>query len=181
MALLDAASDITRHFPRIDMLEFRKIDIDRHGETCVRFRADSFVESFGSSDAFFREAGPDGSSYLVGLRAKMEEWAGSCVHAWHANEIVGQIELRRSRVDQASAHVLLFYLRPDQRGSGFGDELDTYVVTKLLEAHVSLATLRVSPSNARAIAYYKKHGWRDRGPDATHPSVHLMERELSTR
>jgi ribosomal protein S18 acetylase RimI-like enzyme len=158
------------------MLEFHEIDVDRDRETCVQFRADSFAESFGSTDEFFRYAGPQGWSYLEGLRTKMQDWPGSCVHGWHADEIVGQIELRRDRTDRAYAHVLLYYLRPDARGRGFGDDLDTYVARFLREAGVRRATLRVSPTNLRAMAYYRKHGWRDRGPDPEHASVHVMER-----
>jgi ribosomal protein S18 acetylase RimI-like enzyme len=155
---------------------FRPIELEQDGETCVRFRADSFIESFGSADAFFREAGPQASGYLAGLRSKMEAWPGSCVHAWLDGEIVGQVEVRRDRTDKSRAHILLYYLRPDVRGQGFGDDLDAYVVTLLRNADVTHATLRVSPTNARAVAYYRKHGWHDMGQDPENRSVHLLER-----
>ena len=37
----------------------------------------------------------------------------------------------------------------------------------------------MSPDNERALRYYTKHGWVDRGPDAAKDGrVHRMEREL---
>jgi len=35
--------------------------------------------------------------------------------------------------------------------------------------------LSVSPTNARALAFYRKHGWRDLGLRPGRDNVHLME------
>lgn len=88
-------------------LRFREIDLERDAEICTQFRADSFVESFGSADGFYRAAGGGAKDYLEGLGRKNREWPGSCVHAWLDDTIVGQIELRRDRTDPSRAHVLL--------------------------------------------------------------------------
>jgi ribosomal protein S18 acetylase RimI-like enzyme len=157
-------------------IRFREIDLDRDAETCIRFRADSFVESFGSAERFFRAAGDGASDYLQGLRSKNREWPGSCVHAWLDDTIAGQIELRRERGDPSRAHVLLYYLRSDFRGRGLGEQLDAYVRAMCRAAGVQTTTLRVSAENRRAIAFYRKHGWHDRGPDPDHPDVRIMER-----
>jgi ribosomal protein S18 acetylase RimI-like enzyme len=157
-------------------LSFREIDLARDSDICVQFRAESFVESFGSAEKFFRAAGEGARDYLEGLRNKNRDWPGSCVHAWLENRIVGQIELRRDRTDATRAHVLLYYLRSDLRGRGFGEQLDAYVRGLCRADGVHAATLRVSPSNARAVAFYRKQGWHDRGPDPEHPGVHIMDR-----
>jgi ribosomal protein S18 acetylase RimI-like enzyme len=157
-------------------LSFREIDPSRDPEVCVQFRADSFVESLGSAERFYSAAGEGAQNYLDGLRAKNRDWPGSCVHAWLENAIVGQIEVRRDRTDPARAHVLLYYLRPDTRGRGFGKLLDGYVIELCRAAGVHITTLRVSPTNERAMAFYRKQGWHDRGQDPEHPEVHLMER-----
>jgi ribosomal protein S18 acetylase RimI-like enzyme len=157
-------------------LSFREIDLDRDAEICIQFRADSFVESFGSAERFYRAAGDGAKDYLEGLRAKNREWPGSCVHAWLDDRIVGQIEARREGTDSSRAHVLLYYLRPELRGLGLGEQLDAYVIRLCRAAGVSAATLRVSPTNSRAMAFYRKQGWHDRGPDPEHLEVHIMER-----
>lgn len=54
--------------------------------------------------------------------------------------------------------------------------LDAYARELCRAAGVRTTTLRVSPENKRAIAFYRKHGWHDRGPDPGHPDVHIMER-----
>jgi hypothetical protein len=105
-------------------LSFRTINVDDDAEICIRFRADSFVESFGSADRFFRVDGEKGGSYLEGLRGRNRDWPGSCVHAWLDDEIVGQIEVRREQGHSNRAHVLQYYLRADLRGLGLGEQLD---------------------------------------------------------
>jgi ribosomal protein S18 acetylase RimI-like enzyme len=157
-------------------LHFREIDLDRDAEICIQFRADSFVESFGSDERFYRAAGDGAKDYLEGLRSKNRDWPGSCVHAWLDDRIVGQIEVRRERTDPSRAHVLLYYLRPELRGLGFGEQLDAYVTRLCRAAGISAATLRVSPTNSRAMAFYHKRGWHDRGQDPAHLEVHIMER-----
>lgn len=157
-------------------LRFREIDLERDAETCIQFRADSFVESFGSAEGFYRAAGEGAKEYLEGLGRKNREWPGSCVHAWLDDTIAGQIEMRRDRTDPSRAHVLLYYLRSDLRGRGLGEQLDAYVRELCRATGVHTTTLRVSPENRRAIAFYRKHGWRDHGLDPDHHDVHIMER-----
>ena len=159
-------------------VEFREIDVARHAEECIRFRADSFTCSFGAPDRFFEEAGPGCRKYLEGLSAKNRDLPGSCAHVWLGGRIVGQVEMKRDPLDTRRGHVLLYYLVPELRGTGLGESLDAYVVSLLRRAGMVAAWLRVSPANERALRYYRKHGWIDRGPDPLHPIVHLMEKEL---
>jgi GNAT superfamily N-acetyltransferase len=161
-------------------LRFLEIDLERDAETCIQFRADSFVESFGSAADFYRAAGEGTKDYLKGLETKNREWPGSCVHAWLDSAIAGQIEMRRDRTDPSRAHVLLYYLRTDLRGRGLGKQLDVYVHELCRATGVQTTTLRVSPENIRAMTFYRKLGWHDRGPDADHPNVHIMQRSVDS-
>jgi GNAT superfamily N-acetyltransferase len=158
------------------LLHFHEIDVDRDAEICVQFRADSFIESFGSAERFYHAAGDGAKDYLEGLRSKNRDWPRSCVHAWLDDRIVGQIEVRRDRSDPSRAHVLLYYLRPELRGRGFGEQLDTYVGELCRAAAIRTTSLRVSPTNSRAMVFYRKHGWHDRGQDPEHLDVHIMDR-----
>ncbi len=158
--------------------EFREIDVVFHAEEAVRFRADSFECSFGSPERFYEEAGPECRRYLDGLSAKNRDLPGSCVHVWLKSQIVGQVEVRRDPNDAHRAHVLLYYIIHEFRGRGLGKHLDTYVESLLRHAGVVSAWLRVSPTNARAMRFYQKHAWIDRGPDEQHPDVHVMEKNL---
>ena len=157
-------------------VEFREIDLDRDRDLCIAFRADSFVCSFGTDERFFRDAGPGCREYLERLRRQNHDLPGSCVHVWQNHRIVGQVELRRDPSSSERGHVVLFYLIPVVRGSGIAEDLHRYAIRLLGQAGITTAWLRVGPSNTRAVRYYVKHGWHDRGQDPEHPETNRMER-----
>jgi GNAT superfamily N-acetyltransferase len=159
-------------------LIIREIDLERDGDLCVGFRADSYVCGEGSADRFWAGAGPVGREYLSRLARYMRDLPGSCVHAWHDGQIVGQIEMVRDGSDPAAGKVNLFYLRPDYRGRGLGRQLERYAVEFFRACGFGMAWLRVSPTNGRAIAFYKKNGWVDGGPDPRAPQMHVMRKRL---
>src|SRR4051812_28752916 len=99
-------------------LIFRAIDLNRHANVCVEFRADSYVCGDGDDRRFWATAGPNGRDYLARLAAYMEALPGSCVHAWLDEQVVGQVEMIRDPNDPSAGKVNLFYLRPDYRGLG---------------------------------------------------------------
>jgi ribosomal protein S18 acetylase RimI-like enzyme len=74
--------------------------------------------------------------------------------------------------------VHLFYLVREARGTSAGAAMHDHV-TSLFDA-IGIRSLRlsVSPTNARAIAYYRKHGWEDLGPRPGHEGVNLMGLEI---
>lgn len=49
----------------------------------------------------------------------------------------------------------------------------------MLAHSVDTAQLSVSPTNARALAYYRKHHWRDLGLRPGRDDVHLMRRAIT--
>lgn len=161
---------------KIDNLEFRPIDLDLHKATCIKIREDSFVCSFGAAEKFHHEFGSDGERYVGFLMNRMQSLPNSCVHAWLENEIVGQVEVRRSRKRLDEGYVNLYYLTEKHRGSGLGTILDEYVEFYFRELRIKSAQLSVAPTNLRALKFYSKCGWKDLGPRPNHPDVNLMEK-----
>ena len=158
-----------------ESLGFTPIDLGEHAELCVEFRLDSYVCSFGTTDKFYVDNTSE-QGYLDWLCARMKDLPGSCVHLWRGAEIIGQLELERSRASPEIGYVNLYYLVPKARGSGVSKRLDDYVCGFYANLGLNQARLNVSPSNDRAIRHYKKHGWQNRGPDPRHPEILLFEK-----
>jgi ribosomal protein S18 acetylase RimI-like enzyme len=157
-------------------LVFAPIDLDAHASICVEFRRDSFICSFGA-DRFFEEAGPEGAHYIERLRIRTAKFRDGYVHAWLADTIVGQLELQI--LDEPRiGYVNLFYLVEHLRGSCFSAELQEYAMRFMASHRVETVRLSVSPSNARALAYYRRYGWEDLGLRPGRDDVHLMERKV---
>jgi ribosomal protein S18 acetylase RimI-like enzyme len=159
-------------------LEFKPIQLDQHRELCIQFRADSFVVSFGDDKKFYEEDGKGDERYIEWLQGKIAKDPQAAVHVWQGSEVIGQIELGTLRNEPSVGYVSLYYLIPTQRGSGLGAFLDGYVVKHLKSKGFTSVRLSVSPSNASAVAFYKKMGWKDKGPRPGHPEVHFMEKEI---
>jgi ribosomal protein S18 acetylase RimI-like enzyme len=158
-------------------LEFKPIDLTKHAEVCVRFRADSFVVSFGSDAAFHEADGRGAERYLEWLKTRISELPGSCVHIWDDDRIIGQMEIRRSQDHARRGHVNLFYLVPEYRGRGVGQELEAYASRFFAGLGWDAARLTVSSTNIPAVKFYRKHGWIDLGPSEVHPEVQVMEKQ----
>jgi len=156
------------------LLAFRPIDLEAHAPLCAAFRRDSYLCSFGV-DCFFEEAGPGGAHYLERLRQRIERFPDGYVHVWQGDRIVGQMEMQ-VRGDPPIGYVNLFYLIEEMRGSGVAGQLHDYALDFCARHGVERAQLSVSPNNARAMAFYRKHGWRDLGPRPGREIVNLMER-----
>ena len=159
-------------------LAFKPIDLDRHTEQCVAFRRDSFVCSFASDDSFFEQSGPDGAKYIEWLRERIAELPEGCVHVWENGTMIGQMEMC-IRDDPRTGYINLFYLIPSARGGSAGVQLHDYALRLFRKLNITKLHLSVSPTNLRAFAYYRKHGWQDIGPRSDHEEVHLMELTMS--
>jgi GNAT superfamily N-acetyltransferase len=158
-------------------LRFETIDLAAHAELCVAFRRDSYLCSFGSAQHF--DAGKGAAGYLDWLRGRIAAFPLGHVHVWQESEIIGQLEMRSlTEPPPPFVYVNLFYLVPLARGTGAGSALQAYLLEFAREAGVLRALLSVSPSNLRALAYYRKHGWRDIGPSAHDPGCQTLQLEL---
>lgn len=139
-------------------LEFVDLDVDKNHEIILKFRADSFVVSFGSADLLYGENGEGAERYLNLIRQR-NQFKGSCVHVIYQGQIVGQIELRAMNDKADEGYVNLFYLIPQFRGSGLGAQLDKYAEDFFRKNKMKSAYLNVSPTNERALKFYEKCGW----------------------
>ena len=160
------------------MISIKPVDLEKDAQTCVRFREDSFVVSFGDAEKFHEADGKGAERYLGWLSEKIAKDPQSVVHVWNDHEIVGQIELGRLRDDQSRGYVNLYYLVPSFRGKGLGAHLDTYAMSYFRTLGLSSVRLSVSPTNLQAVAYLKKMGWVDLGSRPEHPEVHFMEKSV---
>lgn len=160
--------------------KFETVNLDADFQTCILFREDSFVVSFGSADKFYEADGLGAERYIEFLRNKIKKDKDSVVHVWAGNEIIGQIEMGTLRGDPSCGYVNLFYLRPDMRGKGFGIQLDNHAMSYFKKLGCNTAKLSVSPSNIQALNFYKKMGWQDLGARPDHPEVHFMRKSLDT-
>ena len=161
-------------------LEFKPIDLEQHQDLCIRFRADSFICSFGSADRFYEADGSGAKKYLQWLRQRIAEIPNSCVHIWQGEQIIGQIEMRRWKHDFNVGYVNLFYLIPEFRGQGFGQQLEQYAANFFKHLGCQSARLSVSPTNLSAMRFYLKHRWVDLGQQEDAPEVHYLEKTYET-
>jgi ribosomal protein S18 acetylase RimI-like enzyme len=159
------------------VLVFKPIDFDLHSHVCTAFRRDTFILSFGW-DGFFAKEGAKGENYVKRLQAHSSRFPDGNVHVWDDGEIVGQLEMRVLDTPRRG-HLSLFYLAEQVRGSGAGDDLQHYAMRFMRSQGVGMAQLNVSPTNERALAYYRKHGWKDCGLRPGRDDVHLMERVIA--
>ena len=151
-------------------LSFRTIDLERDAQTAVTFRRDSYLCSFATDEAFAAEA------YLSWLRERISRQPTGHVHVWSGQQIVGQLEMIVQATSPPSGYVNLFYLAPAWRGCGLGAALHRHALEFMRSGGAALVRLSVSPTNARALAYYRKYGWRDLGPCPDDTSLRSMER-----
>lgn len=161
-------------------LDFRKMDLDKHSEIAIKFYAETHAISFGTDKNFFEKDGLGGKRYIDGLKKKISKEFGA-FHIWMKDEIVGQMELGLFKNDKDWGYVNLYFLKNEFRGKGYSKYLDDFAVDFFKNLGVIKAKLSVSPSNIRAMEFYKKHGWKDKGPrpfkDHTLPHVlHFMEK-----
>jgi ribosomal protein S18 acetylase RimI-like enzyme len=153
------------------------IDLARDAQACIDFRRDSFFESFATHDGADAEMGADGALYLEKLRARIAEVPEGNCHVWHGDRIVGQTEMRISE-DPRMGYVNLFYLVPEFRQRGLGRVLHDHAVAVFAARGKRGLRLSVSRSNARAIAFYRRLGWRRIGQRPNKETMDILELAL---
>jgi RimJ/RimL family protein N-acetyltransferase len=170
-----------RHLKKImkfGNLEFKTIDLEQHKTTCIKFREDSFVVSFGDNSLFMEADNQGPLRYIEWLRNKIAKDPDSAVHIFEADQIIGQMEMGIVKDSPDTVNIGLYYLVPEKRGQGYSQYLDQYATWFVKKLGLKKARLSVSPTNTRAIKFYERNGWKDIGPRPNHPEVHLMEKSF---
>ncbi len=156
-------------------IAFIPIDLESTADLCVRFRRDAMAESFADgAERFDLASGENHQHYLDWLQQRLQEFPEGCVHILESSSIVGQIEMQLTG-QQTLTYLNMLYLVPEARGRGLGNQLHDYIIQIFQQVGVVKAQLSVSPTNQRALAFYKKHHWQDLGPRPEDPELHLME------
>lgn len=143
------------------MLRFKNIELEKHREEVVKFRKDSFIVSFGDSSDFGEK-----EDYLRWLEEKLGDYPEGFVLVEYDGEHIGQLELSiREYEGRNIGYINLYYLIPERRGNGIGQELHYYAKQFFKNNNVNEYHLRVSPTNTSAIKFYRKIGMKEVGPE----------------
>lgn len=142
-------------------MQFKEIDLKKNRNTVVKFRRDSFEVSFRDVSGF------DEEEYLRWLGEKVKKFPKGFVLVLEDGKIIGQLELTIRKFEgREIGYINLYYLIPEMRGKGKGGGLHNYAKKFFKDYDVSEYHLRVSPSNTRAIHFYRKNGMEEVGPEA---------------
>ena len=153
------------------------IVLPRDLQTCIAFRRDMYLASFGSLEGLDEEMGEDNARYVEQLEAKIAQLPEGNTHLWEAERIVGQTEMRFDD-DPGVGYVSLFYLVPECRGQGLGRMLHEHAARVFGARGMRAIRLSVSTRNAAAIAFYRKLGWASTGPRPHKQPMERMEYRL---
>ena len=88
---------------------------------------------------------------------------------------LAELGLRRTLRKYQAEQLTLEQHRARLRGAGVSGQLQEYAMAFMRRHGVDRAQLSVSPTNARALGFYRKHGWRDLGLRPGRDNVTLME------
>jgi ribosomal protein S18 acetylase RimI-like enzyme len=144
-------------------------------ETCVRFRREMYVASFGTGEGLDEEMGPENEKYLADLRAKIAQIPEGNVHLWHGEQIVGQMEMRLVDHEPHIGYVSLIYIAPEMRGQGLGRLLHEHALQVCRIREKRAMRLSVSLTNVPAIMFYRRLGWEMVGSRPNKEPMAIME------
>lgn len=154
------------------------IDLDAHADTCVMFRRNSYMVSFGTTEGLDEIMGPNNSRYLSHLTKYIGEIPEGNAHLWYDGRIIGQTEMKFIDDDKIG-YVNLFFIAPEFRGKGLGGLLHRHACRVFAALGKSRIQLRVSQTNEVALSFYRKNGWRSIGPRPGPQPMWLMEFPLA--
>ncbi|HEX5324643.1 MAG TPA: GNAT family N-acetyltransferase [Capsulimonadaceae bacterium] len=154
-------------------LEYKPIDLEKHADLCVEFAQEMHRLTFGCDASNY-----DTDPYIERIRQKIASDPTSCLFAWMAGEVVGQLNLGVFAPDPSIGYVNVFYVVPKWRGKGVAGEIERYACDRLRSAGFAEAQLSVAWANQRAVRFYEKHGWSDAGEREDRPGIHNMRKLL---
>lgn len=143
--------------------------------TCVRFRRDMYLASFGTHAGLEEEMGEGNETYLADLRAKLAQIPEGNAHLWLGDTIVGQLEMRLVEEEPQIGYVSLLYVAPEFRSQGLGRRLHEHAAQVCRRRGKRAMRLSVSLGNEPAIAFYRKLGWEAVGTRPNKIPMAVME------
>ena len=152
---------------------FEVVNLERNFETCIKFRRDTYLVSFGSYSEFESEE----DSYKERMTERLNYLPEGNCHLLVQDKIIGQTEMKLLP-DTEIGYVSLLYLAPEYRGKGLGELLHKHAIKVFSALEKSTIQLSVSKSNRQALAFYAKHGWRNLGPRPDKKQMFLMSYAL---
>lgn len=157
-------------FETIDLLD---------ADTCVAFRRDMYVTSFGTEEGLDREMGVENAVYLRELRRRIAEFPEGNAHVWHDRRIVGQLEMRRVQHEPHVGYVSLIYVVPEYRRRGVGRVVHEHAAAVCRQRGMRLMRLSVAKTNLEAMVFYRKLGWTVVGQRPNTQPMAIMEFALA--
>ena len=141
------------------VVSYRTIDLSVDAERAVAHHRDACICSFGDEARFQGR-----KRYLRWLESKLEEFPDGFLMAFVGERCVGQLELEVP-YGLSSGYANLFYVTESFRGMGFGRALHERAVQYFKSWEANEIVLHCSPTNLRALAFYRSLGYRtsDRG------------------
>ena len=140
---------------RQSVLTYRRIDPVRDADTAVQNYRDACVASFGSARSFI-----GANRYLEWLTGRVEEYPEGHVMAVLGEQVVGQMELQVP-YGLTTGYVNLFCVAEEFRGMGWGKVMHAEYAERYFRGwEASWIELDVSPTNERAIRFYRGLGYR---------------------
>ncbi len=140
----------------------------------VDFRRDSFLVSYGD----LSRMGSD-EAYLTWLARHAQDFPdGFLLFEEDPHGPVAQLEMRPRRFEEGIAgYVNLYYVRRDRRRWGLGRQLHEHASRTFREMGYASMYLKVSASNAVALAFYERLGFREHA-DEDGGSVRVLRLDL---
>jgi ribosomal protein S18 acetylase RimI-like enzyme len=135
-------------------LSYRTIDLRRDARLVVAHQLDACICSFGDASRF-----QGARRYLRWVESKLEEFPDGFLMAFAAGRCVGQIELE-APYGLNWGYANLFYVTPEFRGMGFGQLLHHRAEAYFKSWEAMQINLHCSPTNWRALNFYRKLGYR---------------------
>lgn len=139
----------------VPKLLYRTIDPEADAKLVTDNQRDACVATFGDDARYQGD-----ERYLAWLRDKVEEFPDGCLLAMlDDGRCVGQLELEVP-FGRGVGYVNLFYVRPEFRGRGYGRKLCAHAEKYFRAWEARRIELHVSPTNERAVEFYRKMGYK---------------------
>jgi ribosomal protein S18 acetylase RimI-like enzyme len=144
----------------MDGLNYRPMDPDTDTAGAYENYLEACISSYGSAIGSLSL-----KRYRAWLRARVEEFPDGHVIVQLGATAVGQLELQ-APYGSTTGYINLYAVSPPFRGMGFGRLMHRYVERYFRSWEVRDVELDVSPTNERALNFYRSLGYhyvRDEG------------------